>query len=157
MLSLFAQTVLALGWVVQLLLETRLVHGATIPQSIDIVTADATRATPAYCNSYEGWLGDGIVQNDCAEAISQFFRTNVEPRGKQEFEFLSSWELRTTHLPYVVTPTKYDHGESKAFRVGLLIFLTETNTRHMCTCHRNARRLLSWDAAKRPETASHAV
>lgn len=112
MLSLFAETVLALGWVVQLLLETRLVHGATIPQSIDIVTADATLgATPAYCNSYEGWLGDGIVQSDCVEVISQFFRTNVEPRGNQEFEFLSSWELRTTHLPYVVTPTKYDHGE----------------------------------------------
>ena len=115
MLSLFAQTVLALGWVVQLLLETRLVHGATIPQSIDIVTADATlganRATPAYCNSYEGWLGDGIVQSDCAEAISQFFRTEVEPRGKQEFEFLSRWEPRTTHLPYIFTPAKYDHGE----------------------------------------------
>ena len=111
MISLLAQMILALGWVVQLLLETPLVHGATIPQSIDIVAANATsRATPAYCNNYEGWLGDGIVQGDCAEAISQFFRTDVEPRGNQEFEFLSSWEPRTSHLPYIVTPTKYGHG-----------------------------------------------
>ena len=112
MMSLYVQMVLALGCLVQLLLETPLVQGAVIPQSIDIVTADATLgATPAYCNNYESWLGDGIVRSDCEEALRGFLRNNVEPRGTQKFEFLSPWVHKTSHLPYIVTPTKYDHGE----------------------------------------------
>ena len=107
-----ALVVLVFGCLVQLLIETSPVHGAVIPQSIDIATTDATLGgVQVYCNKLEGWIGEGIVPSDCAEAISEFRRTNVRPRGKQEFEFLSRGVSRVTHLPYINTPRKYDYGE----------------------------------------------
>lgn len=95
----------------QLLLQTSLVHGASIPQSVDVVATNATLSDNfAYCSDNEGWVGNGILQSDCAEAISEFYRTNVLPRGGQEFEFLSRGVPKTSHLPYIVTPRKYDYG-----------------------------------------------
>ena len=107
-----ALVALVLGCLLQLLLETSPVHGAVVLQSIDIAATDATLGgNPVYCNKLEGWIGEGIDPSDCADAVSEFRRTNVRPRGKQEFEFLSRGVSRTTSLPYITTPRKYDYGE----------------------------------------------
>ena len=55
-------------------------------------------------------MGDGIVATDCVEARNEFFRTNVQPRGIQEFEFLTHGVPRTGYFPYIVTPRMYDYG-----------------------------------------------
>ena len=94
------------------LLQTAPVHSASIPPSLSLAITNATfNGNPAYCNNYEGWVGAGIARGDCTEAIAEFYRTNVEPRGGQRFEFLTRGVPRNTHLPYIVTPRKHDYGE----------------------------------------------
>ncbi|CAF9927362.1 MAG: hypothetical protein ALECFALPRED_003691 [Alectoria fallacina] len=93
------------------LLQTAPVHSASIPPSLSLAITNATfNGNPAYCNNYEGWVGAGIARGDCTEAIAEFYRTNVEPRGGQRFEFLTRGVPRNTHLPYIVTPRKHDYG-----------------------------------------------
>ncbi|KAL9130000.1 MAG: hypothetical protein Q9175_007136 [Cornicularia normoerica] len=93
------------------MLQTSLVHGAVIPQPLSTVTTNATLGgNPAYCSNNEGWVGNGIIRSDCAEAISEFYRTNVEPRKGQDFEFLTRGVRSISHLPTVITPRKGDYG-----------------------------------------------
>ncbi|CAD6593029.1 MAG: hypothetical protein ASARMPREDX12_006665 [Alectoria sarmentosa] len=101
---------LALACLFQVLFQTAPVHSASIPPSLSLANTNATfNGNPAYCNNYGGWVGDGIVRGDCTEAIREFYRTNVEPRGGQSYEFLTQGVSRNTHLPYIVTPRKYDY------------------------------------------------
>lgn len=111
-MSSYMLVVLVIVCFLQPLLQTSLVQGAVVPQSIHNGTMNATlQATPGYCNSFPDWVGDGIIQSDCTDAISEFFRQNVEPRGRQEYEFLNRGDTRSTYLPYINTPSKYDYGE----------------------------------------------
>lgn len=112
------------GCSLQILLQISLIQGAVIPTSIDIAATNATLGNDfAYCSDNEGWVGNGIDYSDCAEAIDDFYVTNVRPRGGQEFEFLARGVPRTSHLPYIVTPRKYDHGEQPAFSISAQLFL----------------------------------
>lgn len=121
------------GCSLQLLLQTSPVHSAIIPQLIDITTTNPTLDnSPAHCTSYEGWVGNGILRSDCAKAISEFYRTNVEPRSGQEYEFLSRGVPRTSYLPYIVTPRKYDYGEQPASIISIRCFLTRSITIGTC-------------------------
>ena len=96
----------------QLLLQTSLVHSATIPDSLDITSTNASLSNaPVYCNDFHGWVGNGFFLEDCAEAITEFYRTNVEPRGMQKYEFYTFGVPTPAHLPNVVTPRKHDYGQ----------------------------------------------
>lgn len=111
-MSSHALRFLLLAIAYQHLLQTSLVHGAVIPQPLSNVTTNATLGgNPAYCSNNEGWVGNGIIRSDCAEAISEFYRTNVEPRKGQEFEFLTRGVRSISHLPTLITPRKGDYGE----------------------------------------------
>lgn len=102
----------ALGYLLQLLLQISWVHSAIIPQSVGLAGTNVTLGDDsAVCVQYEGWVGDGIRQSDCVDAINEFYRTNVQPRGKQEYEFRIRGEPQTTVLPSIMTPWKYDQGE----------------------------------------------
>lgn len=99
-----------LGWPFQLLLHTTIVHAAIIPQTQGIAPT-APGANTAYCVDNEGWVGNGIIQSDCTEAISEFYRTNVQPRDGRRYEFYTIGAPRISHFPYVLTPRKYDYGK----------------------------------------------
>lgn len=112
MLSSYVPMYILLSIPFQLLFGTSPVYSAVIPQPIEIATTNVTlRHNPVYCSNSHGWVGDGIIANDCAKAISGFYRTNVRPRGGQEFEFLTRGVRRTSIVPYILTPRKYDYGE----------------------------------------------
>ena len=119
-MSLPALVIFVLGFLLQTPFQISLVHGAIIPRSVDITTMNETMndGTPPYCNNLEGWVGDGIDPSDCAVAISEFLRTNVRPRGKQEYEFLARGVPRVSYLPWIVTPKKYDYGRYSGFGLG---------------------------------------
>ena len=105
---------LLLALFIQLLLQPSLVHSATIPQSSGITATNVTvNAEPAQCIDNEGWVGDGIIVSDCVEAIREFYRTQVQPRREQHYEFTQIGVSRTTGLPYINTPRKYDYGEQR--------------------------------------------
>ena len=100
----------------QLFLQPSPVHSATIPQSFGIATKDAAvNADRAQCIDNEGWVGEGIIVSDCAEAIREFYRTQVQPRREQHYEFLHRGVTRTTALPYINTPRKFDYGEQRIY------------------------------------------
>lgn len=104
-------SLLIVGLFFQLLPQALSVHASVIPQSISIATTNATlRGHSAYCSDNGGWVGDGIRKSDCADAISEFTRTEVDPRGEQKFEFRSRGVHKTSVLPTVTTPRKYDYG-----------------------------------------------
>ena len=103
--------VYVLGCLLQILRRIPLVHGAVIPQSADITATSSTLGlNPAECNDLEGWVGNGIRRSDCAAAITEFFSASVQPHGEQEYEFRNHEVPQTSHLPSVVTPTKFYHG-----------------------------------------------
>ena len=105
-------TVLSLGFLSLFLHGIPPVQGAAVPQSIDLATINMTVSdNPTYCVNNESWMGDGIAKSDCKIAISEFLRTNVRPRGTQEFEFLTRGVPKRFHLPYVTIPRMYDYGE----------------------------------------------
>ena len=99
-----------LGLPIQLLLQITIVHSAIIPQSLGIALTTPADNT-AYCVDNEGWIGNGIIKSDCAVAISEFYRTNVQPRGGQEYEFYTIGARKTSSFPLVLTPRKHDYGE----------------------------------------------
>ena len=124
MFSRAARIFLTFGCSVQILLRISLIHGASIPTSIGITATNATLGTStAHCSGNEGWVGDGIDYGDCVVAISEFYRTNVVPRRGQRYEFLSRGVSKTTVLPYIVPPRKYEHGEQPGFSISALILL----------------------------------
>ena len=111
--------VYVLGCLLQILPEIPLVHGAVVPQSADITAPSSTLGLePVHCNDLEGFVGNGIRRSDCAAAIGEFLSTSVRPRGNQEYEFFDREAHQISHLPSVVTPTKFYHGEYPAFRLG---------------------------------------
>ena len=106
-----ALAVYVLGSLFQILPQIPIIHGAVIPQSAAITAPSSVLGlNPSHCNDLEGWLGNGIVRSDCTAAIAEFLSTNVRPRGNQEYEFLDREFHQVTHLPSVVTPTKFYHG-----------------------------------------------
>ena len=92
-----------------ILFKASLAHGAVIAES---ATMDGTLGTDpkVRCVKDKGWIGDGFRKTDCREAISEFSRTDVEPRRYQEYEFLTRGVPRVSYLPYIVTPREYDYG-----------------------------------------------
>lgn len=92
-----------------ILFEASLAHGAVIAQS---ATMNGTLGTdPKFrCVKDKDWVGDRFLRTDCRKAISEFSRTNVEPRRYQEYEFLTRGVPRLSYLPYIVTPKEYDYG-----------------------------------------------
>ena len=108
----------------QLLLQTTIVHTAIIPQTQGIATTAPGKNT-AHCVDYEGWVGNGIIQSDCTEAISEFYRTTVQPRYGQEYEFYTIGAPRISHFPYVLTPRKYDYGKRPVVCPSVPVFLTQ--------------------------------
>ena len=123
--------VYVLGCLLQILPEISLVHGAVIPQSADITATSSTLGLqPIYCNDLEGWVGNGIVRSDCAAAIGEFRLTSVRAHGNQEYEFLNREFHQVSHLPSVVTPTKFYHGGYPALSLGFgLSHLTHASRR----------------------------
>ena len=115
----YTPAVYVLGCLLQILLQIPLVHGAVIPQSLDITAESSTLGVnPAECNDLWGWLGNGIIRSDCKAAINEFLSTSVRPRGKQEYEFLEREVHQVSHLRSVVTPLKFYHGGYLAFSLG---------------------------------------
>lgn len=114
-----------LGLPFQLLLQTSVIHTAIIPRTPGIAPT-APGDNTAYCVDNEGWVGNGIIESDCAEAISEFYRTNVQPRGGQEYEFYTIGAPRISHFPYVLTPRKYDYGKRPIFSPNAPVFLTQS-------------------------------
>ena len=103
---------LLLALFIQLLLQPLLVHSATIPQPLRITNTNATiDEDTAKCIDNEGWVGSGIVVNDCVEAIREFYRTEVQPRGGQQYEFVQVGETKTTNLPRINSPRRFNYGE----------------------------------------------
>lgn len=101
-----------LGFLFQLLLQSSLVEGAIIPETARITTTNATLGdSVGHCVNYEGWVGNGIARADCAEAIREFYRTDVQPRGGQEYEFFAVRTKKMSNLPTVITPRKHDYGK----------------------------------------------
>ena len=123
-MSSHALNLFVLGCMLQfLLLQNSLVHSAVISRFLNTAITNATVGYhPAYCSDNEGWVGGGIVQSDCAEAIMELYRTNVSPRKRQEYEFLTRGVPRTSHLPYIVTPRKHDYGEQSEFGISSHFF-----------------------------------
>ena len=115
---------------IQFLLQPSLVHGATIPQSLSIQTTNATISEDTVeCMDNEGWIGAGIVVNDCVEAIREFYRTQVQPRGGQQYEFVQVGETKTTTLPRINSPKRFNHGEQRICVTGsMFIPLTRITT-----------------------------
>lgn len=92
-----------------ILFKASLAHGAVITQP---ATTDSTLGTDGkfHCVKDKDWVGDRFLKTDCRTAISDFSRTNVEPRRYQEYEFLTRGVPRVSYLPYIVTPKEYDYG-----------------------------------------------
>ena len=104
---------------IQLLLQPSLVHSATIPQSLSIKTTNATaNEDTVECMDNEGWVGAGIVVNDCVEAIREYYRTEVQPRGGQQYEFVQVGEPKRTNLPRINSPRRFNHGEQRICGTG---------------------------------------
>lgn len=110
MMSSYALIHFLLGLPFQLLFQTTIVHTAIIPQSPSIAPT-ALSNDKGNCVANEGWVGDGIIKDDCAHAMSEFYRTNVLPRGGQEYEFYTLGGPSHSRFPTVLTPRKYDYGE----------------------------------------------
>lgn len=111
--------VYVLGCLLQFLPQIPLVYGAVIPQSAGITATSSTLGLNAVeCNDLEGWVGNGIIRSDCAAATSEFFSTSVQLHGTQDFEFLNREVHQISHLPSIVTPTKFYHGGYQAFSLG---------------------------------------
>ena len=124
--------VYVLGCLLQILPQIPSVNGAVIPQSADITATGSTLgASPVYCNDLEGFVGKGIVRADCEAAIREFLSTTVRPRGNQEYEFLSREVHPVSHLPTVVTPTRFSHGGYPSFSLGFGLSHSTRNSRHV--------------------------
>lgn len=111
-----------LGLPFQLLLQSTIAQSAIIPQPPGIAPKSSGNDI-GHCVDYEDWLGNGIIKSDCADAISEFFRTNVQPRGGQEYEFYALGGPRTSRFPTVLTPRKYDYGERLVSSTSVHFFL----------------------------------
>ncbi|KAM0795955.1 hypothetical protein BDR22DRAFT_976498 [Usnea florida] len=96
---------------IQFLLQPLKVHSATIPQSLGVTNTNATaNEDTAQCIDNEGWVGNGIVVNDCVEALREFYQLEVQPRGGQLYEFLQVEETKTTNLPRINSPRRFSYG-----------------------------------------------
>ena len=89
-----------------------LVNRAKITQPSSITYNASLGGTDAFCNSFEGWIGNGIIEDDCQTAINELYRTDVEPRKGQQYEFVRKGAHKTTNLPTVLTPRKHYFGKS---------------------------------------------
>ena len=64
------------------------------------------------CNSFTGWIGSGVSRNDCELAIEELWKSDVQPRRGQEYEFYARGAPRLDFpLPLVLTPRKHEYGE----------------------------------------------
>ena len=99
---------------IHLVLQPSLVLSATIPQSLSIKTTNATvNEDTVECMDNEGWVGEGIVVNDCIEGIREFYRTEVQPRGGQQYEFVQVGDVKTTNLPRINSPRRFHYGKQR--------------------------------------------
>ena len=102
-----------LGLAFTLLLHTSLVSSATVAHSLGIARTNLTLGSDddGDCVTHEGWVGDGIARRDCVAAVREFYRTEVYPRGRNEFEFVSRGVRRKSYLPEVLLPLVSDYGK----------------------------------------------
>ena len=115
----------------QLLLQTTIVHTAIIPPTLGIAPT-ASGENTVNCVDNEGWIGNGIIKSDCAEAISEFYRTNVRPRRGQEYEFYTIGAPRISHFPWVLTPRKHDYRKRPVSIPNAPVVLTQPIIKGTC-------------------------
>ena len=152
MMSSHALIYFLLGLPFQLLRQTTIAHSAIIPQSPGIAPT-AVDNDMAHCVDNEGWVRNGIIKSDCAVAMSEFYRTNVLPRGGQEYEFYALGGPRTSRLPTILTPRKYDYGERQYPAPLFRLPCTTHHYRHVCYRHCNARYILARNPTRRHATS----
>lgn len=71
---------------------------------------------PDVCNSYDDWIGDGILPSDCRKAIREMYRTHVVPQRDEQgngrkFEFTPRGVRRSGFDPERVVPSEWWEGE----------------------------------------------
>lgn len=105
---------LVITTLVRLLSLVSPIDGAVVPQPLTLTLSNSSlgfgRVNPDQCNSFPAWIGNGIVDSDCREAINELYRDDVEPRKGQTYEFLRRGVRRVSYDPWVTTPRKHWYG-----------------------------------------------
>ena len=88
--------------------------GLTIPILSTLVSPNNALGAIRYgCNWLPSWIGSGVSVDDCDLAVEELWKSDVQPRRGQDYEFYTQGAPRLDFpLPLVLTPRTHEYGGS---------------------------------------------